>query len=372
MTRCRLLISINSSWNIYHFRRPLIQALEAAGYDVLSAAPEDAYTDRLKTVVAQHYPLTMDNAGTSPLRDALLFLRYLRLLRRVRPRVLLTYTIKPNIYGSLAAGLLGIPVIANVSGLGTSFIRNTWLTKLVKPLYRMAFRSAACVFFQNPEDQALFIAQKLVPPDKTAVLAGSGIDIAQFAPETTTQDQPRSFVLIARLLFDKGIREYVEAARMVKQRYPDAVFRLVGPCGVQNQTAISDSTLRAWIEEGVIEYLGEVEDVRPVIAAHACVVLPSYREGLPRTLLEAAAMGKPLIATDVAGCRHIVTDGENGLLCAAQDAAALAAAIQHFIELPDSKRQAMGLASRARVERDFDQTRVFDSYLQKIAELTAR
>jgi glycosyltransferase involved in cell wall biosynthesis len=370
MTHSRILISINSSWNIHHFRAPLIHSLQRAGYTILSAAPEDTYTERLKRLVSTHFTLPMDNAGTSPAQDALLFLRYLRLLRRVRPEVLLTYTIKPNIYGSLAAGMLGVPVIANVSGLGTAFIRDTWLTQLVTRLYRLAFRSAACVFFQNPEDRALFLSLNILPESKTALLPGSGIDLEYFSPLPTIDAPADSFVLIARLLEDKGIREYVEAARIIKAKHPAAIFRLVGPWDVQNQTAIAKETLDGWVAEGIVEYLGETDDVRAIIAGHACVVLPSYREGLPRTLLEAAAMGKPLIASDVAGCRHIVTHGENGLLCAAKDSHALAHAFEQFLHLPAASRIEMGRASRRRAERDFNQQRVFDAYLEKIAALT--
>lgn len=372
MTHSRILISINSSWNIYHFRAPLIRALQADGHSILSAAPEDAYTERLKAIVHSHYALPMDNAGTSAWQDAQLFVRYLRLLRCIRPDILLTYTIKPNIYGTLAAGVLGIPTIANVSGLGTAFIRETWLTRLVTRLYRVAFCSAACVFFQNPEDRELFLRLHILPESKAFLLSGSGIDLDYFSPAQTAEPPADSFVLIARLLEDKGIREYVEAARIIRAKYPTARFRLVGPWDVRNQTAIAKETLDGWIEEGVIEYLGETEDVRDIIARHACVVLPSYREGLPRTLLEAASMGKPLIASDVAGCRHIVTHGENGFLCAARDAHSLAHAFEEFMLLPAATHIEMGRASRRRAERDFNQQRVFDAYREKIAALTAR
>ncbi len=365
------MISINSSWNIFHFRASLMNALRKAGYPIISAAPEDAYTERLRTMVDAHYTLPMDNAGTSPLRDALLCWRYWRLLRQVRPAALLTYTIKPNIYGALAARMLGIPVIANVSGLGTAFIRTTWLTRVVMALYRLAFAKAACVFFQNPEDRDLFVSHKLVAADRAKTIAGSGVDLAYFSPNPTPRpaDAPYSFVLIARMLWDKGIGEFVEAARMVKAIHPHALFRLVGPSGVKNQTAIDPSIIAGWHAEGVVEYLGETDDVRAVIAQHDCVVLPSYREGLSRVLLEAAAMGKPLITSDVAGCRHVVTHGENGLLCPAQDARALANTLLQLMALAPEARTRMGAASRARAVRDFDEQHVFDAYLEELAKL---
>jgi glycosyltransferase involved in cell wall biosynthesis len=367
------MISINTAWNIYHFRASLIAALRGAGYPVISAAPDDAYSDRLRALVDGHYTLPMDNAGTSPVRDFILFLRYWRLLRRVRPAALLTYTIKPNIYGALAARMLGIPVIANVSGLGTAFIRTHWLTYVAMALYRLAFAQVACVFFQNSEDRDLFIARKLVAPEKARLIPGSGVNLQYFSVRETprTAEEPLSFVLIARMVADKGIGEFVAAARIVKASYPQVIFRLVGPHGVKNQTAISAATLEAWAAEGVIEYAGESDDIRDTIARHDCVVLPSYREGLSRVLLEAAAMGKPLIATDVAGCRQVVTHGENGLLCPARDAAALATTMLAFIALSPTARAEMGRQSRRKAEREFDEQAVIAAYLEEIRALNS-
>ena len=368
-----ILISINTSWNIYHFRAGLIDALRAAGYTIISAAPDDAYTEKLRTMVDQHIPLPMDNAGTSPLRDLLLFFRYFALLRRTKPAIMLTYTIKPNIYGSMAARLLGIPVIANVSGLGTTFIRQSWLTDVVKALYRHAFTHTARVFFQNPVDRDLFMRMQLVPAASAALLPGSGINLDYFKPVPL---EPRAspslrFVLIARLLWDKGIGEYVAAARIVKAQHPDAIFRLVGPKDVENRTAIPGAQLDAWVAEGVIDYLGPTEDARSVIAQHDCIVLPSYREGMSRVLLEAAAMGKPLIATDVPGCNDVVEHGKNGLLCASHDAESLAHAINQFLTMPSQERQRMGEESRAKAEHAFDEKHIFAAYLSAITELIA-
>lgn len=367
-----ILISINASWNIYNFRAGLIEALKAEGYRIITAAPDDVYTPRLQAMVHQHIHLPMQNAGTSLLQELTLIFRYLCILQKARPAVILTYTIKPNIYASFAARLLGIPIINNISGLGTAFIRNNWLTHVAKLLYRFAFKSSACVFFQNPEDLDLFLEMKLVAPEKTALLPGSGIDLDYFRPvkeEPKKLGAPVSFVLIARMLWDKGIGEYVEAARIVKAAHPNTIFRLVGPKGVQNKTSIPDAVIDSWASEGVVEYLGETGAVRDVIAAHDCVVLPSYREGMSRVLLEAAAMGKPLIATNVPGCKHVVDDGENGFLCRVQDTADLAEVLKKFIALSPEERTRMGRESRAKAEQKFDQKIVHEAYLKKIAEL---
>jgi glycosyltransferase involved in cell wall biosynthesis len=365
----RILISINTSWNIYHFRAPLIRALKEKDYQVITAAPEDAYTARLKTIVDRHINLSMQNAGTSLWQDALLFCRYLWLLHTVKPDVILTYTIKPNIYAAFAARLLGIPIINNVSGLGTVFIHNNWLTHVAKMLYRWAFLHSSCVFFQNPEDRDLFVKMKLVSAEKAALLPGSGIDLDYFCPakEEQKNSEPICFVLIARMLWDKGVGEFVEAASIVKATYPQTVFRLVGPRGVQNKTSIPDAVIDQWVAEKKIEYLGERSDIREVMRAHDCVVLPSYREGMSRVLLEGAGVGKPLIATDVPGCKHVVEQGKNGFLCRVRDAQDLSKAMIEFIKLTPEQRTQMGRESRAKAEREFDQRLVLDSYLQKIA-----
>jgi glycosyltransferase involved in cell wall biosynthesis len=369
-----VLISINTSWNIYNFRAPLITALKNAGYRVVTAAPNDAYSARLRPLVDAHIHLPMQNAGTSFLQDVVLFWRYLRVLRAVKPAVMLTYTIKPNIYGSLAARVLGIPVINNVSGLGTVFLRGGWLAATVKPLYWLAFRGSTRVFFQNQDDHDLFVQMKLVAPAKARVLPGSGIDLAYFHPSHAPARDvhaPIAFVLIARQVWDKGIAEYIAAARIIKAQQPSATFRLLGPIGVANKTAIDARSIDAWVAEGVIEYWGETDDVRSVIAQHDCVVLPSYREGLSRVLLEAAAMGKPLIATDVPGCKQVIDAGINGFLCAPYDAQSLADAMVRFMQLTPQERMQMGMQSRAKAEREFDQAQVLDAYLVTIAAIIA-
>lgn len=368
----RVLISINTAWNIFHFRAPLIRALKAAGFEVLSAAPADPYRERLRQMVDAHYDLPMDNAGTSPIRDLILLLRYGALLQKTKPAVLLAYTIKPNIYGTLAARFLRIPVINNVSGLGTAFLRDDWLTRVACELYKFAFQWSSIVFFQNPSDRDLFLARGLVAREKTRLIPGSGIDLERFKPMHASREinAPIRFCLIARLLRDKGVVEFVEAARRVKVQYPNTVFNLVGPTSVKNQTAIPLEEVQGWVKEGVVEYLGETEDAKSVIAAQDCIVLPSYREGMSRVLLEAAAMGKPLIASDVPGCHDVVTDAVNGFTCTVRDAAALAEAMLRFLSLTPEERTAMGRASRLKAENEFDEKIVFKAYIDAIMSVT--
>lgn len=369
----RILISINTAWNIVNFRAGLIRALIDTGYEVVAFAPPDEHVVRLAGMGCRFVALPMDNKGANPLRDLALFFRYIHLFRRERPAGFLGYTIKPNIYGSLAARFCGVPVINNVSGLGTAFIRDSWITRVVKQLYRAAFRRSRCVFFQNEDDLKLFLDLGLVRAEQTRLLPGSGIDLEYFVPDTESSIAPPDapvFTLIARLIFDKGVREYAEAARQVRARYPGTRFQLLGFLDVENRTAVTRKTVEAWVADGAIDYLGTVDDVRPIIAGSDCVVLPSYREGTPRTLLEAAAMGKPLIATDVPGCRNVVTHGENGFLCDARSGDDLAQKMIDFIALSPAARAAMGRKSRELAESRFDEKIVVDAYLEAIKEIS--
>lgn len=373
MTQPVIAISINASWNVINFRKGLIAGLQRAGFRVVALAPTDAYSPLFAELGVEHVPIPMDSQGVSPRRDLGLLLRYLAALRRIRPVAFLGYTAKPNVYGSLAAHVLGIPVINNVSGLGTAFIRKGLLTRIVSGLYRLAFRRSSTIFFQNPDDRDLLVSAGLVPVGRTEVLPGSGIDLARFAPGAASRprEQPFTFLLVARLLWDKGVGEYVEAARLVRAAHPSVRFQLLGFLDVANRTAVPRADVEGWVSEGLIDYLGHADDVRPFLAAADCVVLPSYREGLPRTLLEAAAMGKPLIATDVPGCRHIAVHGVNGYLCTVRDARSLAEAMTNMLALPDAERRAMGVAARTKAEAEFDERTVVERYLEAVAKALA-
>ena len=365
-----IAISINASWNIINFRRGLIKAFQQAGYRVVALAPVDRYSEQFASLGVEFLPIEIDKQGISPGKDLLLLWRYYRSLRRLRPDIFLGYTAKPNVYGSIAAHLLGIPVINNVAGLGTAFIKQGLLTSVVKLLYAIAFRRSRTVFFQNRQDLDEFVAGGIVSPAEARLLPGSGIDLVGFSPSPKAISEPDRpiFLLIARLLWDKGVREFVEAARLVRAQLSGARFQLLGFLDVENRTAVGRKDVEQWAAEGVIEYLGEADDVRPFIAAADCIVLPSYREGLPRVLLEGAAMAKPLIATDVPGCRHVVEEGRNGFLCAPRDSASLAAAMIRMARLPVEARLALGGAGRRLIESEFDERIVFDRYLEAVSE----
>ena len=365
-------LSINTSWNLVNFRSNLIARLQREGYAVVALSPLDAHSAALVAMGVRHIPIAIDSKGVSPIRDLLLALRYRRILKAVRPVAFLGWTIKPNIYGSLAAHALGIPVINNISGLGTAFIKPGLLTRIVQMLYRAALARSATVFFQNRHDRDLFVTQRLVREAQTLLLPGSGIDLAQFVPEPFDETRPPVFLMVARLLRDKGVVEFADAARIVRRTHPDVRFALLGFLDVQNRTAIDRATVEGWQREGILHYLGEAADVRPHLARSTAVVLPSYREGMPRSLLEAAAMGRPLIATDVPGCTEIARAGENAVLCAPRDARSLADAMLTLLDLDPGARAEMGRCSREIAEREFDVTVIEERYLAAIEQATDR
>ncbi len=288
--------------------------------------------------------------------------------------MLLTYTPKVNIYVSVAARFLGIPVIANVSGLGRAFTAGGWLEVVVRRLYWFTLQTPRVVFFQNEEDRTEFVRAGLVEKEKTQRLPGSGVDVDRFQPtDRNSGDKEFAFLLVARLLWDKGVGEYVEAARLLRTEYPDVRFRLLGFLDVKNPSAISRDHVEEWGKEGLIEYLGEVEDVRGVYAEANCMVLPSYyREGVPRTLLEGASMGIPIITADSVGCRDTVEDGKTGFLCRPRDSRDLANKMRRMLSLPEEERRRLGQAGREKIIREFDERIVINKYLEVIGEIVRR
>ena len=366
-----ILMTVNAAWNIWNFRRPLVEALSADGHRITVLAPPDDSVADLEQIGCRFRPLEMSVKGLNPVEDLKLQRRLKRIFREEQPDAILSFTIKNNIFGARAARAAGAPFVPNVTGLGTAFLSGGLLQTIAEQLYRRAFGKLPIVFFQNEDDRDLFLGRKLARADQARLLPGSGIDLLRFArvPIPST-DAPPVFLMIARLLRDKGVIEFVEAARQIKARHPKARFQLLGAAGSENRTAIDTATVEAWVAEGVVEYLGTTNDVRPAIAAASCVVLPSYREGAPRTLIEAAAMARPLIATDVPGCRAVVDTGVSGFLCEVRNADSLAMAMERFLALTPDARAAMGQAGRAKMEREFDQALVVAAYREALMALT--
>ncbi len=365
--RSVIFFTSNTAWNLAHFRAPLLHAFAKRGFLLVALVPVDASISKLQDMGCEVEPLTVQPHGRNLWADFSLFWSYIGLLRRYRPVALLSFTVKPNIYGGLAARLLSITQIGNVSGLGTAFIQGGWLGKLVEWLYRLGLGGAKTIFFQNPDDRDLFLAKRLVREKQAALLPGSGVDLDYFKPlGGRSAGEQNSFLLlfIGRLLGDKGLMELFQAVKLLKD--PALRLLILGPDGGTNPTVITPEVLAQWRQDPQVELLGPADDVRPFIDAADCVVLPSYREGTPRSLLEAAAMGKPLIATDVPGCRQVVRDGHNGYLCRVKDPYDLARAMRQLMQLSPEQRQAMGQASRKLAEEVFDERLVVKKYLEAL------
>ena len=369
----KIIICLNTAWTLVNFRSGLIRALVLAGYEVVAVAPDDKYAAGLTALGCRFVPLHMENGGTNPVKDALLTWRFVLLFTRERPDVYLGYTVKPNVYGSVAAHMLQIPVINNIAGLGVVFGKSGFLVKIVRTLYRLALGRSAKVFFQNNDDRLMFLAGALVRPEATDLLPGSGVDLGRFVamalPSASSGVTKFRFLLIARMLWEKGVGEFAEAAKLIKSQWPQAECCLLGFLDVQNPGAISRAQMDELVASG-ITYLGTSDDVRSEITQADCIVLPSYyREGTPRTLLEAAAMARPIITTDAVGCREVVDDGVNGYLCKVRDAADLAAKMEQMLSLSPEQRREMGLRGRAKMVAEFDEQIVIRKYLAAIEEV---
>ena len=374
-SRLRIALVCNTAWAIYTYRRGLLRMLAGRGAEVTIIAPRDRTFAPLEEMGCRCVELPVASKGTNP-RDDLKTLAVLyREYRATRPHIVFHYTIKPNIYGTIAAKLAGVPSIAVTTGLGYVFIQHSRTANIAKQLYRFAFRFPREVWFLNKDDRQAFIDQNLlVHPERAHLLHGEGVDLDEYAFTPLPRDNPQTegffFILIGRLLWDKGVAEYVEAARRIRAKYPYARFRLLGPAGVDNPSAITLDEVQAWQREGVIDYLGEANDVRAYIDNADCVVLPSYREGVPRTLMEASAMGRPIVATDVPGCREVVEDSVTGFLCEAKSADSLTQQIERMLLLSHAARVEMGAAGRAKVLREFDENAVVERYKGTIRAVT--
>lgn len=362
----KVAVVLNTSWNIYNFRKGLIKSIMDKGNQVITIAPKDNYTYKLIDMGCRHIPLKMDSRGANPLKDFLLILELYRIYKKIRPDVILHYTIKPNIYGTIAASLLGIPVVNNVCGLGTMFLKDNIVSKVAVALYKIAFRFPKKIFFQNEDDQELFVKRKIVSRKVCGLLPGSGININDFTPGKDKLNKQFTFLLISRLIYDKGILEYIEAIERLKNEGVDAKFQLLGKIDENHRRGIPNQLIQEWIEQNQVEYLGSTADVKPFIENADCIVLPSYREGTPKSLLEAASMAKPIVATNVPGCNNVVKDGKNGYLCKLKDSSDLAQKMKMMISLEPQSLSEMGKYSRNYVKQKFDENIVIQKYISTI------
>jgi glycosyltransferase involved in cell wall biosynthesis len=364
-----VVVSANSSWALTNYRLGLLRALQDAGYSLVAAVPDDAHASHLRDAGIETRTIRIARHGKSPVADLKLLYCYVDLLRRLKPAVFLGFTIKPNIYGALAGQFAGVPVINNITGLGMVFTRAGPLRALVRALYRIAFRRSNRIFFQNPESRDLFLSAKMVRASQASLLPGSGIDLDWFSPVPgkTAAEAGLTFLLPARMIWQKGIGEFCEAARRMRIDHPGVRFQLAGPTEPEaHEGAISARQIDQWRAENV-DYLGSVDDIRPTFEAADCIVLPSYYpEGVPRSLIEAAAMAKPIITTDTPGCRDVVEAGVTGYFCHERSVESLTAAMLEMIERSADERAEMGRRARMKIEREFDERLVIEAYLEAI------
>ncbi|MGB7373494.1 glycosyltransferase family 4 protein [Pontixanthobacter sp.] len=365
-----IILTVNAAWNIANFRMPLIRALLANGHTVTVLAPKDDAVETLRNVGCQWVDLEIDKQGLNPLKDAKLIAEFRKHFKSLKPDIILSFTIKNNVFGALAAKPLRIPFVPNVTGLGTAFLSSGILLRLARGLYRTAFRSLPVVFFQNRDDRDLFVKFGLIAPNQAQLLPGSGIDLSAFSPAPYSDGTGAlRYLFVGRIIRDKGVIEFVEAARIVKAERSNIRFQMLGAIGFANRTSIPVQQVQEWQDEGLIEYLGITTDVRVPMADSDCIVLPSYREGAPRTLIEGAALGRPAIATNVPGCNAVVDHGITGLLCAARDSSALACAMLQFGEMSQAERAEMGRKARSKIEKEYSVEHIIAAYRGVIAAM---
>ena len=362
----RVLVAVNYAKSLFSFRREVIEGLVGAGHQVVISAPEDEEVRRHFEGIGCRYAATeFDRLSKNPLKDLALFRHYMAILRNEKIDVALSYTIKPNVYCGLAARLCSVPCLSNITGLGNSIENPGWLQKLTLALYRVGTAKSECVFFQNVHNRD-FLVQNGFRFRKVHMLPGSGVNLLKFTLLSyPAESEPVRFLYIGRMLKDKGIDHLIEAAEIIKLDFPSVEFHLVGGCQEQQYLDI----LNEKADKGIIFWHGEQSDVRKFISRSACLVHPSYHEGMSNVCLENAASGRPVITTDVPGCRETVDDGVTGLLVRPRDTDDLVAKIRQFLSLTHEQRRQMGVCGREKMEREFDRQIVVKAYLDELDNL---
>ncbi|MCE2789050.1 MAG: glycosyltransferase family 4 protein [Saprospiraceae bacterium] len=373
--RIHIAIVANTTWNIHNFRLPVIDAILAKGWHVSVIAPVDefiGYRDSYPTV--RHYDVRyLIRDSVNPIADAQFIRELNALYRKIRPDLVIHYTHKPNVYGGLVCKIIGIPSIAVITGLGYPFLRKGFLRFVIQQLYRMTSRCHSAAIFENEDDREFFEQHKLTLAPIAVSVKGCGVNTRHFQPQALPSSSEKlTFLFLGRLLYDKGIVEYVKAAAIVKQQDPGIRCVVAGQLDDGNPSTVSKSDLLSWIQSGHIEYAGHLQDVRQAIASSDCVVLPSLREAIPRSLTEAMAMARPVITTRTAGCREAVIEGKNGFLVPVGDEQALAAAMLEMTRLTHSQREKMGSEGRSMAENFLDDRLIARKIVQVLDQVLQR
>ena len=369
-TKRKLAFVGNSALTMINFRLGVMKAL-AADYDIVVIAPHDREMKSLEPLGIRYIPVDMDCRGTNPFKDIRLYRRLKAIYNRERFDFIFHYTIKPVIYGSLAAAALGTRFISVVTGLGYTFIKRNWLFRLSCLLHAKALQKAENVWFLNDDDHNVFVRLNLVQPNKAHVIPGEGVDTTYFATKEPLPEEC-TFLYCGRMLRYKGIELFVEAAKTLRKEFPNAHWQLLGSLDAQNPEGIKPDEMEDWVRKGYIKYLGVAKDVRPFLEQCSCVVLPSYfREGVPRSLMEAAAMERTIIATNSVGCKDVVIDGVNGLLCELKSIDSLVATMRKMILLPREELTKMGKKGRELMLRKFDEQIIIKEYKKALRKYLA-
>lgn len=369
----KIVLVCNTSWGMMMFRLGLMKRLVSLGYDVTVIAPKDDHSEKIKALGCHYIDVEMDNKGSSILKDIRLYYTLKKHYQEIKPDLIFHYTIKPNVYGTWAARESKCHSVAVITGLGYTFLNHNMTASIAKFLYKYTLKHADKVWFINYEDRKKFIKEKLLKRDLVEVIPGEGVNMEYFAPrEKTRLDEKIVFTLIARILWDKGVGEYVKAAKMIGEKYDNVEFQLVGFLDAKNPSAISKEQVDAWEKNGWIRYMGSTDDVRLFIQEADCIVLPSYREGISKILMESASMAKPIITTNVPGCRDIIENSVSGYLCKLKDSSDLAHKIDKFLQLTTEERLKMGRAGRVFVKEHFDEEIILSRYLETIRSFENR
>jgi glycosyltransferase involved in cell wall biosynthesis len=368
----KIAVIENGLISTYTMREALMLHLIGQGCEVYILTHTNSFVQQVEKMGLR--VVNVGSGNLNPVKVIKYIYKIRRALKKIKPDVCLTFSIRPAIWGNLITRELHIPTITNITGIGPLFISKNLVYITARRMYKKALNKTKKVFFQNYDDMNLFLERKFVQTSVAERIPGSGIDYNKFKPIILKEKDADIFIFlfIGRLIKDKGIFEYINAARCIRKKFPHTVFNVIGPFWTQNlkKNTITQSQLQNWIDEGVIDYLGEKKDVRKFIAEADCIVLPSYREGTSNTLLEAASMAKPAIASDTTGCKEIVTDGVTGLLCRVKDERDLAEKMEQMILLSPGQRNEMGAKARIKIIKEYDKQIVIDAYLKAIKAAT--
>ena len=363
----KILILTNSDSGLYDFRKEVLERLVQEGYEVIVSVPEGNYRQRIEDLGCILIPTSVNRRGMNPIKDGKLFLTYRKLIRRCRPDVVLTYTIKPNTYGCIACRVSGVPYIANITGLGTAFENPGLVQKIITILYKIALKKASCVFFQN-EYNRQFVEEKGCIHGKTRLLPGSGVNLVEHPYAAYPEEKEEIRILdVMRIMHAKGARELLKAAPKIKAEYPQVIFEIAGAYEAETR-AEYEPIIKDLQEKGILRYYGYREDMPQVMANSHIIVNPSYSEGMSNVLLEAAATGRPVVASDIQGCRETFVEGVTGFGCKSQDVDSLVESLRKVLNLTSEQRTAFGQAGRSHVASRFNRDIVVNTYLEEIKE----